>query len=557
MKNAIFIDAISFDTTEETVQEKLSAYDSIDQRVNKCQQVIGALTCSENEISKANQENEKNLNIVDQQTVADLEPQGVSVHEDSRSKILYSDTCNFLEPAHIFTPKPIDKTEFLKDRSPSALHKGVSSPEVYKFIKERYKIKVFLEDFYIFDDRVGIYRMLSASNFDRVINTHFGKALENPLGLACYYEVKEYAKRDHRLFISGKDALSSELWGFQNGVLNIETGELIENDGSFFLRHVLNCNFIRDAVCPVFDNYITSIAGDDGNLISLLWECVAYLLSRDTNAKKFFACIGKKDTGKSLFARILTGIIGEDAVSHLSANEFAGRFDSAGLIDKHLNISMDLPDRPLTAEAVGKIKSITGNDMIHADRKYKEPIDFKPSARLLFGSNAQIHTEQFDPAFNDRLVIIPFLYPVPKNCQDFNLEKKILMEKEGICRKAINVYLKLRRNGYHFTEVEWSDEGNSYVDYDTVIQKFSETFCKFTGRENDRVTSSELYAVFSDFCISKTVAPLALNEFSKKFKTSFEERVVKKKIKINGVSVWGFVGMKLESADITQSANRS
>lgn len=572
MRNAVEIEALYFETTvklengEEkvieipssgigaSVPEKLSVDEALKMGINlaQCRNEAGALAFSKEEIEKINQCKENVQNINEQQHVIVSDTQVTSAFEENGNKLLLSINDEFMEPARIFTPSPIKKREFLKDNTASMEHAGIASDRIYEFIKRRYKVRVYQEDFYIFDENEGIYRMLSANNFDRVVNLHFGSMLENPSGLACYYEVKEFARRDHQLFINSANFLPFKLWGFKNGILNIETNELIKNDGSYFLLHVLNCQYTKDAACPLFDNYLASIAGGDGNLISLLWECVAYMLSRDTNAKKFFAFIGKKDTGKSLFARILTGIIGEDAVSHLSANEFAGRFDSAGLMGKYLNVCMDLPDRPLTVEAVGKIKAITGNDVIHADRKYKEPIDFRPTVRLLFGANAQIRTDQFDPAFNERLIVIPFLYPVPKNRQDFNLEKKLLEEREGICQKAIKIYMNLRSKAYHFTEIEWGDEGNSYIDYDVVIQKFAEEFCEFTEKEADKITSSELFALFSDFCISKTIAPLSLNEFSKKLKHSFEPKVVKKKIKFNGVSVWGFVGVRFKSANTTE-----
>lgn len=99
---------------------------------------------------------------------------------------------------------------------------------------------------------------------------------------------------------------------------------------------------------------------EGGKLVQLLWEVIAYLLSRETRAKKIVFLLGKKDSGKSLFADILTGILGEESVSTLSVNDFGKQFGLAELMGRHLNICMDLPNVPLSAEAVGRIKSLTG-----------------------------------------------------------------------------------------------------------------------------------------------------------------------------------------------------
>ena len=79
---------------------------------------------------------------------------------------------------------------------------------------------------------------------------------------------------------------------------------------------------------------------------------------------RFFLPYCKKDTGKSLLAKVLTRIIGEKAVSYLSASNLSGRFDVSNLNGKHLNVCMDLPNKKLSLETIAKIKMITGGDTI-------------------------------------------------------------------------------------------------------------------------------------------------------------------------------------------------
>ncbi|MFR5601172.1 MAG: phage/plasmid primase, P4 family [Lachnospiraceae bacterium] len=445
-------------------------------------------------------------------------------------------------PAQIYQPEKIDEQQFLK-KEPETV---ITASKIYRELLSLYKIKVFEDEIYIFAPREGRYIKVSNLDLDRLINRHFGRAIEKNESLWCYYNAKEFIIRDYQLVVTKENFLPPEYWAFRNGLCNIYTEELIPNEGQFFLRNVLQCEYDPHAKCPTFERYIASVSGGDEAIANLLCEVWGYLLSRDTNGKVFFDFYGKKDTGKSLQANILAEIIGEDAISNLAAAEFSGRFDVAELNGKHINICMDLPDRPLSPDAVGKIKSITGNDVVRSDVKYKDAIKFKPTARLLFGSNAQIRTEIFDPAFNERLIMVPFLYPVPKEKQDFYLKEKLLQEKAGICNKVMEAYKRLKEKSYRFTTVSVPEQISPQIDYETVIRCFAMEQCEFTDNENDKLSSSSLFHAFETFCAGKFIPPIDQIEFSKTFRILFVEKVEKKKIKENGESVQGFTKIKLK-----------
>ena len=212
----------------------------------------------------------------------------------------------------------------------------------------------------------------------------------------------------------------------------------------------------------------------------------------------FFVCIGPKDTGKSLFARVLTDIIGIDSVSFLSAKDFSGRFDVGEIRDKQMNVCMDLPQRSWNVETVGKVKAVTGNDMIRSDVKYKESVRFKPSVRLLFGANYPIGIDCQDEAFLERMVVIPFTVRVPKEKQDMNLEEKLLKERDGMVFHAMKHYLNLVDAKYKFVRIEHKV---CEFDYRKVLEVFAHEVCLFTGNESDKISSKELYEAFKNFCL--------------------------------------------------------
>lgn len=464
-----------------------------------------------------------------------------------------------LDEPHIYKSGPRDIKKFSETSSNEYKKQEVSGVMISRFLQNEHKIKVYQEKVYIFNEEKGIYEYYTERDLDRLINMHFGLAIEAQDNLKAYRDAQEYLIKHYDLVVPKNFTLPCHYWTFKNGLYNTNSGKMIKNNGSIFVRNVLQCDYNPEASCPNFEQYVNSITGDDDNLAALIWETIGYLLSCDTSGKAFFVLVGKKDTGKSLFAKIIMNIIGDDAVSHLSAQEFSGKFDVADLNGCHLNVCMDLPDTPLSADAVAKIKAITGNDKIRSDVKYKDAINFYPTARLLFGSNSQIRTNIFDPAFNERMITIPFNYPVPKNKQDFNLLNKLLLEKEGICAKALQYYQRLVKRAYHFTHIDWDGPEVYRIDYNKVIKIFAETHCKYTGNMSDKLSTSDLYPVFSNYCFSQTLDTIELNDFSKRFRDWYRQTygdiADKRKVKINGQALNGYYGLILVDSDMSSNFN--
>lgn len=192
----------------------------------------------------------------------------------------------------------------------------------------------------------------------------------------------------------------------------------------YFYTETFSSRFCPEAQCPLFDQLVASAMGNDTILIELLWQAVGDILSNGNLAKVFFLFWGPKDTGKSLIAEIIAMLFEENAVKAIGINDLGTQFALAELVDKRLGICMDLGDETLSPASIGKIKSITGGDRIRIEAKYKPAITTKINAKLLFGSNHLIKLKTPDAAFSERMILIPFRYPVPKEKQDKMLLKK-------------------------------------------------------------------------------------------------------------------------------------
>ncbi|MCI8270655.1 MAG: tyrosine-type recombinase/integrase [Lachnospiraceae bacterium] len=140
--------------------------------------------------------------------------------------------------------------------------------------------------------------------------------------------------------------------------------------------------------------------------------------------------------------------MGNNGFPTISPSDLGRRFRTAPLKDKTLNSCLDLPDEPISPEAVRIIKAITGQDNIGIEKKFKQDVFERLTVKFLFASNHMIKSN--DTAFTDRMIIIPFQYAIPKDRQIFDFEKKLLKERDGIVLKAMHYYERLVTNNYTF-----------------------------------------------------------------------------------------------------------
>lgn len=117
-----------------------------------------------------------------------------------------------------------------------------------------------------------------------------------------------------------------------NGLLNVNTGELLPHSPYFLTMNSVPFSFDPDANCPLFDAFLdenqpgsradfpteeeyaalSSEMQDAQNWREAILEALFYMISGDTSQEKAFLFIGRKRAGKGTLAFILGKLIGED-----------------------------------------------------------------------------------------------------------------------------------------------------------------------------------------------------------------------------------------------------
>lgn len=240
-------------------------------------------------------------------------------------------------------------------------------------------------------------------------------------------------------------------------------------------------------------------------------------------------------------------IIGKQSVSNVSLHEFEADFRLQPLVNKRMNIHMELPNKPIKATAASLIKAISGQDIIAVNKKFLEISQEELRAVCVFGSNYSITLEEYDQAFWNRARLIPMNYSVPEEKKDFKLLQKLIEERDGIVTRAVHAFKTLVKNQYRFPFSQVAEKMKTrWSGLDPYrIQEFLEEKCDLSNPDA-RTRSEVLYNCYKRFCDENGLSPTSEKQFSMVLKGTHGLKNNRWKEVHNRNSQYGFYGIQLK-----------
>lgn len=404
------------------------------------------------------------------------------------------------------------------------IHINIAELVLLDFIE----IFVLFQDVYIYDDTYGYYKKdVGGKQIKEHIRNHLDREfIEDKIVNSIYNLIlntlsiqKSYTELNNRpkKWINFKNGYYSYLEDkfYSHNPKYYETG-CIKMDWSFSLypstyKYVTkNKGTILEEVVEEPLEFIKFLDNSVPHYESqnMLGQYIGVALTLDTSHQRFLMICGQGGTGKSVLLNLIESIIGSENTSHISLQGLQEQFTLSGLFLKQANICADLP---LTAlNEVDKIKQISGNDKVYADRKFKEPLEFKPYARLFFSCNGiPLNTSDKSNALYRRMLIL-HMDKKPKSI-DMNLLDKLKEEKGNI----ISWVIEALQSSYG--EIDESTESKKLVkeaqkDSDTV-EAFIEDRCIIDKKY--RVCRTTLYDSYKLYCDKECRKYVSSREFFK------------------------------------------
>jgi P4 family phage/plasmid primase-like protien len=295
------------------------------------------------------------------------------------------------------------------------------------------------------------------------------------------------------------ETLNQNLVAFNNCIADLATGEIKQFSPSFFINSKVMINLdekIKE--CPKIDAFFTELLGDKK---SILYDMIAYCFYRGYPYQKMFILHGGGENGKTTYLDLVTYILGEQNIASETPQELATKDFSKGLLwRKFANISSELPYTSLTN--TNTIKGLCGGDLIKCNRKFKEPFQFKNSAKLIFAGNELPVVTDKTHAWARRLYIIQFEKKISKPIRDFL--KGIISPEElsGLAWVCFNRLMEMKARGWQFEiDVDAEKMMELYEDLSNPLMKFIKE--NLEESPEGYVFKYEFKATFEGWCKSK------------------------------------------------------
>lgn len=313
----------------------------------------------------------------------------------------------------------------------------------------------------------------------------------------------------------------------RNGLYNLTTFQLEEHRPELYFTTQLDFDFDEGAACPTFNRYLASSlvhpnGKTDWSLVTLVKQALGYSMTARTDLKASFWLVGEKDSGKSTFISVIKGLMG-DLHATIDLTQLAtNRFILAPIVGKRVITFTEASESAMLPDAL--YKTLTGgSDDVQADVKNRDPISFRPEAKIWWAMNGMPRIADRSGATTRRITIVPFNRSIPADQRILNLEQLLLAERSGIFNELVVNLQRLMRQG-EFEACEQSDERiKQYIMENDTEQVFVSECCEV--HEALKVRSSELYAEYAEWCRLGNFKPKNANQIAKEWRRlGFERR---------------------------------
>lgn len=343
----------------------------------------------------------------------------------------------------------------------------------------------------------GVFKLLTDTEMGRLVRILMNEGLEHSWRSSHEKEAIQAIKRE--CFSKSQLDCMREYVNLQNGMYSLKAGSLEKHHPNFLSTIQIPIKYDGEADCPTFKQFIKDITCNDKELKNVLQELMGYLLSPEIRCEKAFYFFGRGANGKSVLARIIAILVGEQNVSSIPLSHFSSDFGLEGIIGKTVNIAPENEMRgsQLNTEA---FKAIVSGDGMNINLKYRPSItNYKSKCRLVFLGNELPDTTDLTNGYFRRMCIIPFKRTFSESEQNRDLLMELTEELPGIFNWAIEGLKRLRENNYVFSRSSLiKEELRKYRLSQNPVLNFFESIVVYDA--SSKLKRSELYNHFKLWC---------------------------------------------------------
>lgn len=336
---------------------------------------------------------------------------------------------------------------------------------------------------------------------------------------------------------------ASQMISCANGVLDLSSRTVIGHTPALFNTVSVPFDYDPDAAEPIaWKTFLSSVWPDDTDSVELLQEWFGYAISGRTDMQKILLIIGPTRSGKGTVARVLTALLGRGHVSGPTLASLGTNFGLSPLLGKPLAIISDarLGGEPAHA-VVERLLSISGEDLITVDLKFKEPWSGRLPTRFAILSNELPKFRDSSGAIANRLLILQMTNSFLGK-EDRTLDDRLAAELPGILNWSLEGLDRLVSAG-RFTVPSAADDATKLMmDLASPMSAFVRDCCERGPK--DGVTADRLYEAWKAWAEDNGHHGGAKSTFGRDLRAVVPELKVSQP-KVGAVRVRTYVGIGL------------
>lgn len=292
----------------------------------------------------------------------------------------------------------------------------------------------------------------------------------------------------------------------ENGLLHVPTRQLWPHTPSFFNHHALPFSYLPEAPQPTqWIRFLRELWPDDSSSIEVLQEMFGYILGGDTRLQKMFLLVGPKRAGKGTISRVLAGLLGAHNVAAPTLAGLSTNFGLAPLVGKPLAL---ISDARLSMKAdhqivVERLLSISGEDALTIDRKYREPWTGPLPTRFLICTNELPRLSDSSGALSSRFVALVLTRSFFGE-EHPALTEDLLVEAPAIFNWALAGLDRLNARGRFVNAAAGLDALQQLEDLSSPISAFVRDECVVGSHQ---VETAAIWAAWKSWCESDNRPP--------------------------------------------------